>query len=370
MLQVSRDRPGLSLPLYAALSLMPGVAGACLLAIGNAYPSLVDGMFATRWYPALANRLSFLWRIPIPVAPLIAALVSFWAVFGLAVSVLRSMAACSTRPAVEAALRRIAAAGLAYLMMIGMWGLQYARTPLVESERYTTSKGIEAYLPDGGTESPLSSMCARWISQANALARVARLHEPERVLERTPDMFDRARMSLAYLPYMPVPAPKPSGIDGILSRMMIEGIYIPFTFEPLVNMSIPAVDLPFVACHEVAHAMGFAREEEANLVAYEVCLRSPDPAFRYSGVMSALRYALNRVSRDNPRKYWELIDGMSEAVRRDYMERGRYWNALRDAPAAKLANALNSLFLSHAVKQASGVHSYERVVDELTIIQP
>jgi len=37
----------------------------------------------------------------------------------------------------------------------------------------------------------------------------------------------------------------------------------PFTGEANVNISMPHTSIPFTACHEMAHQIGFAREDEA-----------------------------------------------------------------------------------------------------------
>ena len=164
---------------------------------------------------------------------------------------------------------------------------------------------------------------------------------------------------------MRIPPPKPSGIDGVLTALMIEGIYVPFTFEPLVNMSIPAIDLPFVACHETAHAAGFAREEEANLAAYIACMGSGLPAFKYSAVMTAARLALTRVSRADAQTYARLVGKMSARVRQDYLTRNDYWLALKDTNLARAANSVNGFLLKNVALQPSGSNGYEGFVDLL-----
>ena len=78
-----------------------------------------------------------------------------------------------------------------------------------------------------------------------------------------------------------------------LSRLFTEGVFIPFTGEALVNEAMPAVCLPYVACHEAAHARGIASEADANLLAYFACAESDDPFFRFSGTICALSFALD-----------------------------------------------------------------------------
>jgi len=48
------------------------------------------------------------------------------------------------------------------------------------------------------------------------------------------------------------------------------GYFNPFTAEGQVRTDMPGLELPFVACHETAHMLGFASESEANLIGYLV----------------------------------------------------------------------------------------------------
>jgi len=50
-----------------------------------------------------------------------------------------------------------------------------------------------------------------------------------------------------------------------MSYLGIGGVYFPFTGEANVNISMPHTSIPFTACHEMAHQIGFAREDEATL---------------------------------------------------------------------------------------------------------
>jgi len=64
-----------------------------------------------------------------------------------------------------------------------------------------------------------------------------------------------------------------------MSYLGIGGVYFPFTGEANVNISMPHTSIPFTACHEMAHQIGFAREDEANFIAYIACKNHPSPDF-------------------------------------------------------------------------------------------
>jgi hypothetical protein len=152
-------------------------------------------------------------------------------------------------------------------------------------------------------------------------------------------------------------------LSPLLSRVGIAGIYIPFTAEPLVNGLLPQAELPFSASHEIAHAQGFAREDEANFVGYLACRGHGDPDFRYSGTLVASFYVMSALAGSDAAAARALEDLRSEAVRRDVAAilawNARYAGALRDA-----GEKVNDAYLrSQGARE--GVRSYGRMVDLL-----
>jgi hypothetical protein len=49
--------------------------------------------------------------------------------------------------------------------------------------------------------------------------------------------------------------------------------------------------IPYTACHEVAHQLGIAREQEANLLALVVAENAEDKQLRYSAAFHLFLYA-------------------------------------------------------------------------------
>jgi hypothetical protein len=69
------------------------------------------------------------------------------------------------------------------------------------------------------------------------------------------------------------------------------GYYNPFTGEAQLNTTVPKFLQPFVACHEVAHQLGYAKEMEANFVGYLAANASRDTLFQYSVYLDLFTYA-------------------------------------------------------------------------------
>jgi hypothetical protein len=75
---------------------------------------------------------------------------------------------------------------------------------------------------------------------------------------------------------------KKSMFSAIAHLFGFTGYFNPFTGEAQMNSEEPVFLKPFVVNHEMAHQLGYAKENEASFVAYLACKRSANSAFRYS----------------------------------------------------------------------------------------
>ncbi len=146
-----------------------------------------------------------------------------------------------------------------------------------------------------------------------------------------------------------------------LSAAGIAGIYVPFTAEPNVNVDQPALLLPSSAAHEMAHYLGFAREDEANFIAFLACMASDDYEIRYSGIMLALITCSNELSSYDRTAYARLIARYSDAMLRDIKDYNAYWKSF-ESPVRETATKINDNYLKSNM-QSSGVKSYDLMVD-------
>ena len=69
------------------------------------------------------------------------------------------------------------------------------------------------------------------------------------------------------------------------------GYYNPFTGEAQVNTTVPVFLQPYTTCHEMAHQLGYAKENEANFVGYLAATSSTDSFFHYSVYLDVFLYA-------------------------------------------------------------------------------
>ena len=65
-------------------------------------------------------------------------------------------------------------------------------------------------------------------------------------------------------------------------------------------------------CHEVAHLLAIAVEDEANFAGYLACEYSGDPVFQYSGYMMAYLYCSNELYKTD-QEAWQQIRSQASA---------------------------------------------------------
>lgn len=157
--------------------------------------------------------------------------------------------------------------------------------------------------------------------------------------------------------------PKKVFFSELMSYAQLDGFFFPFTMEANVNIHTSDMDIPFTMCHELSHISGFMREDEANYIAYLVCMISENADFRYSGSANALMRATNALYGKDRTLYAEVISELSPAVLRDFSDDAAYYNA-HSSSFGKFSSAVNDTYLK-ANNQNDGLDSYGRMVDLL-----
>jgi hypothetical protein len=261
-----------------------------------------------------------------------------------------------------AGLRCLGLVAWLYLSFLIVWGLNYERRPLA------ASAGLDVRSP---RVQELADVASALVEGANRLragvgedvAGVFRADGGLRgVLTRAPAGLAHAAAACPSLSGF-APPPKAPWASGLLSLLGISGIYSPFTAEPLVDAEIPDSDLPFAASHEMAHGLGFAREDEANYIASLACRLHPDADFRYSGTVIASAYVLSALVDVDPTSAERLRAARSVPVQRDLAALAA-WSARHEGRVSRASRRVNDAYL-RSNGQREGIDSYGRFVDLL-----
>lgn len=164
------------------------------------------------------------------------------------------------------------------------------------------------------------------------------------------------------------PDPKPIFFSRAMSSLSLTGIFSPYTTEPNYNRDVTPYVIPYTICHELAHAKGYIKENEAGFIAYLACAGSDSPQFRYSGALNALSYSLNALYRSVPQEeYQSILSQVPEQALVDLRRNQAYWQQFRQGlrgVISQTAQAANDSYL-RANAQSDGSKSYGRMVDLL-----
>lgn len=160
------------------------------------------------------------------------------------------------------------------------------------------------------------------------------------------------------------PQVKPMLTAWLFTEFNITGVSIAITTEAMVNQLVPWSSIPFTMAHELAHAKGVMREEDANLVALYITLQSQNDFIRYSGYFSSFSSLLNLASYTNiPNHRQSLVNQLSPAIRSNYQAYGLFWQNYQWLN--ELARAVNDFYLR--ILGNNGVSSYNDQEETETI---
>lgn len=141
----------------------------------------------------------------------------------------------------------------------------------------------------------------------------------------------------------------------------ISGMYSYFTGEANVNTNYPDFIIPYTAAHELAHQRGIARENEANFIAFLVCIESDDPYIQYSGYLNMYQYVASALNKANPNLYSEMSSNVKAAVRGELYAYSKFFKKYEKSTASKVSGTINDTYLK--IQGTEGSKSYGMVVD-------
>jgi endo-1,4-beta-mannosidase len=135
------------------------------------------------------------------------------------------------------------------------------------------------------------------------------------------------------------------------------------TGESNINTNYPDFLAPFTMAHEMAHQRGIAREDEANFVAFLVCIGSDDAYIRYSGYTNVANYIANALNTANYNKYVDMmVNHYPTEVMKEFVAYSDFFDEYRDSTASEVTGVVNNAFLQ-SQGQSAGTKSYGLVVD-------
>lgn len=249
--------------------------------------------------------------------------------------------------------------GIVFGVYMFMWGFAYHRKPIEEIVAINT-KNI--------TAQDLTTLCERLINLTNESRKKVsdirlRSYKFRQLFKKAPEGYIRMSKLTPELTYE-YSSIKMGFTKNLMSSFRTAGIYFPFTAEANINGNLPSFEAPFVICHEMAHQLGFASEDEANYIAYLACVNNPDPAFRYSANYWVLFSAMNALKKADMKSYEVLYGKIDSEVFLDNKFSQSISKKFRSPIQDFTRRFLYDLFLK-ANSQKSGIESYNLVIELL-----
>ena len=182
----------------------------------------------------------------------------------------------------------------------------------------------------------------------------------EEMNDKLLDAYDTVSDQYSFIPRLRSRV-KPVVLSEPWSYTHITGVYTYFTGEANINVNFPDYTIPFTAAHELAHQRGIAREDEANFVAFLVCINSDDPYIRYSGYLNMYEYVSSALYAADPEAFRQVRDKLPTAVRLEMTAYSKFFDKYRDNVVANVSQAVNDTYLKSQGTQ--GTRSYGMVTD-------
>jgi len=156
------------------------------------------------------------------------------------------------------------------------------------------------------------------------------------------------------------PCLKPVLSSWLISKIGIEGYYAPLSGEANINMNLPDFVKPYVSCHEIAHQLGVAYEDEANLLGYLTASNSTDIYYQYSANYEMLRYILFEIRIKSPEDYQLLHNQLSVGVLADFKAEKEFWRKYNGQMFTFMDVAFDRFLKLN--NQKKGINSYQDIV--------
>ena len=148
----------------------------------------------------------------------------------------------------------------------------------------------------------------------------------------------------------------------------IIGMFMPITGESSVPYNVPVIPQPFAMCHEAAHRLGIASEQEANFCAFLACTENDNDVFVYSGYYEAFTYCFNALYSANwvqAKKLYESADDEEGILLLKQDRTDTYYAYLKyESPLQDISDEINDTYLK-TFSEESGIRSYGEVTDYL-----
>lgn len=317
----------------------------------------VENNFTYGWYPGFSKFQRFITgSVPFSIGDIIYILVSAWIIYKLTKNIyLLFKKNLTTRIAFRKLIKFLLVMVCVYVIFLVFWGLNYSRKGI--------SYQLELKKPQYDT-ADLVHLQSYLLQKVNSAKERALLSDPvyppdSKIFKRSVIAYHQAQDSFPFLKYE-IPSIKASLLGNIGNYLGFTGYYNPFTGEAQINTTVPDFLIPSITVHEMAHQIGYAKENEANFVAFLVGTHCQDALFEYSSYLDLFMYTNAQV------KYFDSTSGnialsyLRPEIKSDIAE----WRRFNLAHRSFVEPVIHWIYGKYLKlnKQPQGIRSYDAVV--------
>jgi hypothetical protein len=331
-----------------------------LIKVFSTDPGLVETVYTAKVYRAFSSFLrEILGWLPFSfgdILYIVAIVWMIWKLWGFSAKLFRRR--LTREWFAKAGYQLMIIAMLVYIIFNIFWGINYNRKVIADQlnlqivKRDTSDlKTIERLLIIKVNESKEALMHQRAAYPSN-----------KELFYRAAACYQQAEKIYPFLSYKKASVKR--SMFGLLGNYFgFTGYYNPFTGEAQVNTRMPKFILPYTTSHEIAHQLGYAKEEEANFVGYLAATSSKDTLFHYSTYLDLFIYANRQLFFHDSTAARGFAKQLLPEVKAD-IEEWRKFVAKYKSPLEPVIRWAYGNYL-RANQQPKGMTSYDEVIADL-----
>jgi hypothetical protein len=249
-----------------------------------------------------------------------------------------------------------------YFCFYLFWGLNYYREPLAKNLQYSQHEYTTEQLQKV-TEHIIEKLnYYQFKITKNDTLKVENPYQQKEMYEMAAAGYDNLSIHFPQLKYQHASV-KSSLMSWLQMYNGTSGYLNPLTGEAQVNERIPKTSYPTTTCHEMAHQIGFAAENEANFVGFLAAKYNDDMYFKYASYRMAFGYCITELRKRDRNTSKELWKTVHKGISKDFNTSYQLWQQYKNPFEPIVKKGYNAYLKAN--KQANGVQSYNYVVDLL-----
>jgi len=205
------------------------------------------------------------------------------------------------------------------------WGFNYFRQPLSAHQNFKKNKP---------SKKEFYNLLNTTIHKVNALDTLIKKH-PADIINREINKCLAGELKEKFSISLISSKRIKTFLSHYLAITSWSGVSLPFLMEAHIATDLFYFERPFINAHEKSHLKGFARESEANFLAYLTCRRSSIPLIRYSAHFAILKYLFISLPLKQKKIYWRKmnkpVQKKFKRIRKRYMAKSKFLRSLTRA---------------------------------------